>query len=273
MQGLSYFVATEDKINYLNLLLQVGFDTLDFGSFVSPQAIPQMADTAKVLKKLDLSNSPTKLLAIVANLRGVEEAIKHNAITYLGYPFSVSETFQTRNTNSDIKTSLSVVEKLLEKCRDSNKQAVIYLSMAFGNPYQEVWDEEIVINRTRDLVERGVSTIALSDTVGAATPESISKLYKIISLSFPETEIGVHLHSKPDGWRDKINAAYESGCRRFDTALKGYGGCPMATDTLTGNIATENLLAYLTEKNEFTGLKMQAFQEAMDFSARIFRQA
>ena len=270
MQGLSRFISTEDKIAYLNLLLKAGFHTLDFGSFVSPKAVPQMADTPTVLKGLDLSSSQTKLLAIIANLRGADNALSHEAINCLGYPFSISETFQKRNTNAGIDASLSTVEELLLKCSKANKTAVIYLSMAFGNPYGEAWNEELAGKWTKELVERGASVIALSDTIGAAEPESIARLYTHVSSQFPETEFGVHLHSLPHNWREKVDAAYQAGCRRFDSALKGFGGCPMAADTLTGNIATENVIAFLAENNEDPGLDMTMFQKALDYSAKIF---
>lgn len=270
MQGISYFIPTEDKAAYLNLLLQIGFDTLDFGSFVSPKAVPQMADTAKVLDKLDLSSSSTKLLAIVANSKGIDDALQHSAITYLGYPFSISETFQKRNTNSDISTSLSLVEKILNKCHNAGKRPVIYLSMAFGNPYGEQWDEELVSNWTSELVKRGAAIIALSDTIGAASPQIIANVFRTMSGDFPDTEFGVHLHSTPDSWKEKVDAAYRSGCRRFDAAIRGYGGCPMAADTLTGNIATENLIQFLDERREVLNLNRPAFAKAMELSTQIF---
>ena len=270
MQGIDYFISTDDKIKYLNLLLKVGFDTLDFGSFVSPKAVPQMADTVKVLDSLDMSSTSTKLLAIVANSRGVDEAVKHSSITYLGYPFSVSETFQKRNTNSDINSSLTTVDELLGSCDKHNKTALIYLSMAFGNPYGDKWNEEVVSHWADQLVKRGASVIALSDTIGVSNPKTITNLYKQLSSNFPTTEFGIHLHSTPEGWREKIDAAYQNGCRRFDSALKGYGGCPMASDILTGNIATENLIEYLNEKNEELNLNMPSFNKAMEFSTLIF---
>jgi hydroxymethylglutaryl-CoA lyase len=212
----------------------------------------------------------SEVLAIVANLRGVNEALKHSSITCLGYPFSVSKTFQKRNTNSDITSSLSTVEELILSCDKANKTPVIYLSMAFGNPYGDDWNEDIVSSWSEELVKRGASILALSDTTGVATPESISTLFKQISSNFPDTEIGVHLHSTPESWKEKIDAAYQNGCRRFDSALKGYGGCPMASDTLTGNIATESLIGYLNEKTEALDLNMGSFHKAMDFSSQIF---
>ncbi|MEJ6982283.1 hydroxymethylglutaryl-CoA lyase [Pedobacter sp. P351] len=270
MQGLNYFIATEDKINYLDLLLRVGFDTLDFGSFVSHKAVPQMADTTRVLEGLDLSNSSTRLLAIVANLKGAEEAVKHPSITFLGYPFSISETFQKRNTNTDISKSLSTVEELMNICSKSGKKAVIYLSMAFGNPYGDEWNMELIHYWTSMLISKGVSIISLSDTIGAATPELIAEVYKSSIHNFPDIEFGVHLHSTPDGWEEKINAAYQNGCKRFDSAIKGFGGCPMASDILTGNIATENLISFFNNHQENLRLDMNAFEKVVNFSTRIF---
>jgi hydroxymethylglutaryl-CoA lyase len=270
MQGLNYFISTADKIEYLNLLLDVGFDTLDFGSFVSTKAVPQMSDTAEVMEGLNIENSSTKLLAIVANAKGIEEALKHASITYLGYPFSISETFQKRNTNTDISKSLVTVEDLLNKCDKFGKQAVIYLSMAFGNPYGDEWNLNLVADWTVELVKRGASIISLSDTIGAATPELISDVFKNTQNSFPQVEFGIHLHSTPEHWEKKINAAYLSGCRRYDSAIKGYGGCPMATDTLTGNIATEKLISFLLDRKEDLNINMASFETAMSFSSKIF---
>ena len=269
MQGLNYFISTADKIDYLNILLDVGFDTLDFGSFVSAKVFPQMSDTANVLE--GLKPSPTKLLAIVANLKGIEEAVKHPSITYLGYPFSISETFQKRNTNTDISKSLGTVEDLLNKCDKFDKKAVIYLSMAFGNPYGDEWNLDLIAHWTAELVKRGALIISLSDTIGSATSELVGEVYKNTQNRFPHIELGIHLHSTPEHWEEKINAAYLSGCRRFDSAIKGYGGCPMATDTLTGNIATEKLISFLMERNENLNINMSSFEKAMSFSSKIFR--
>ena len=269
MQGLNYFISTADKIDYLNILLDVGFDTLDFGSFVSAKVFPQMSDTANVLE--GLKPSPTKLLAIVANLKGIEEAVKHPSITYLGYPFSISETFQKRNTNTDISKSLGTVEDLLNKCDKFDKKAVIYLSMAFGNPYGDEWNLDLIAHWTAELVKRGALIISLSDTIGSATSELVGEVYKNTQNRFPHIELGIHLHSTPEHWEENINAAYLSGCRRFDSAIKGYGGCPMATDTLTGNIATEKLISFLMERNENLNINMSSFEKAMSFSSKIFR--
>lgn len=270
MQGLHDFVPTALKSAYLNLLLQVGFDTLDFGSFVSPKAIPQMADTEAVLANLDLSNTDTKLLAIVANLRGVEEAIKHDQIHYLGFPFSISETFQQRNTNSSIKESLNTVEEMLSLCEKSGKTAVVYLSMGFGNPYGDEWNYEIVERWADTLVEKGVRILSLADTVGISTPEKIKTILPQLISRFSEIEIGVHLHSTPKERLEKIEAAYQAGVMRIDSALKGFGGCPMAADDLTGNIATEDVIQFLNAKGADLNLNMKKWNEAMELSTQIF---
>ncbi|MGF7082639.1 hydroxymethylglutaryl-CoA lyase [Mucilaginibacter sp. UYCu711] len=270
MQGLHDFVPTDVKARYINLLLQVGFDTIDFGSFVSPKAIPQMRDTAEVLAQLDLSNTESKLLAIIANYRGAEDASAHEAITYLGYPFSISETFQMRNTNSTVANAFETVKRIKGLCADKNKELLVYLSMGFGNPYGDEWNVEIVQQWTERVVNEGINIIALSDTIGIAAPKEIKSIYTSLSTQFPKTEFGVHLHSTPDTWHDKVEAAYQSGCKRFDTALKGYGGCPMAKDELTGNIATENLASYLKSQNALQELDYGKLQEALDYSVRVF---
>ena len=271
MQGLHEFVPTELKAAYINLLLQVGFDTIDFGSFVSAKAIPQMQDTAAVLEKLDLSSTRSKLLAIVANYRGAEEAAEHPQITYLGFPFSISETFQRRNANSGINEAFDIVKKIKELCSDTSQDLLVYLSMGFGNPYGDAWNIELVQQWTEKLVAENINVIALADTIGMATAEQISEIYPSLTNQFPNTEFGIHLHATPDAWHDKIEAAYQSGCKRFDTALKGYGGCPMAKDELTGNIATENLISYLQSQNESLELNYDKFREAMHFSGKIFK--
>lgn len=272
MQGLHDFIPTDLKAAYINLLLQVGFDTIDFGSFVSAKAIPQLRDTSEVLAKLDLSTTKTKLLAIVANLRGVEEAIKHKSINYLGFPFSISETFQQRNTNSSITESLNTVEEMLNLCDQSNKTAVVYLSMGFGNPYGDEWNVEIVEKWADELVKRGVQILSLADTTGVSTPEKIKTILPPLIKKYNQTEIGIHLHSTPYTRLEKIEAAYNAGCVRFDSALKGFGGCPMATDDLTGNMATEDLIEFLQSKGEDLGLDMSKWQEAILFSSKIFNQ-
>jgi len=270
MQGLHDFVPTELKSKYLNLLLQVGFDTLDFGSFVSPKAIPQLADTAEVLSNLDLTNSSTKLLAIVANLRGVEDAVKHEQISYLGFPFSISETFQQRNTNSGISQSLNTVEEMLALCDKSDKTAVLYLSMGFGNPYGDEWSYEIVEKWADVLVSKGVKILSLADTVGISTPEKIKDILPKLISKFSNTEIGIHLHSTPAERFEKIEAAYNSGVKRIDSALKGFGGCPMAADDLTGNIATEDVISFLSLKGQELNLNMEKWNGAMNLSGKIF---
>lgn len=270
MQGLHEFVPTQEKAAYINLLMQVGFDTIDFGSFVSPKAIPQMRDTAEVLGMLDLNNSRSKLLAIVANYRGAEAASNYPEITYLGYPFSISETFQRRNANSGIRESFETVQRINERCNAAGKQLLIYLSMGFGNPYGDEWNEEIVLQWAEKLVAEKINIIAVADTIGVATPDQINTIFPLLCGQFQDTEFGVHLHSTPETWKEKIEAAYKSGCRRFDTAIKGYGGCPMAADELTGNIATENLVTYMESQNEPTGLDMDKFREAMAYPAKIF---
>lgn len=270
MQGLHNFVPTNVKAEYINLLLQVGFDTIDFGSFVSPKAIPQMRDTAEVLSKLDLVNTRSKLLTIIANQRGAEEAVKFGEITYLGYPFSISETFQLRNTNTTIEQAFDNVKRINDLCGANNKNLLIYLSMGFGNPYGDEWNNEIVQVWAQRMIDEGIGYIALSDTVGAATPQQITSLYPALTRLSDITEFGVHLHSTPDTWQEKIAAAYEAGCKKFDVALKGYGGCPMAKDDLTGNIATENLIAFLLHQNLELGLDLDKLSEAMDYSGKVF---
>jgi hydroxymethylglutaryl-CoA lyase len=270
MQGLTAFVPTEVKAAYINLLLEVGFDTIDFGSFVSAKAIPQMQDTAAVLQKLDLSNSRSKLLAIIANYRGAEDAVQHEEITYLGFPFSISETFQQRNANTSIVEAFEIVKRIKALSDSKGKDLLVYLSMGFGNPYGDEWHNDTVLHWAKKLVDEGIKYISLADTIGIAAPAQIESLYSTLSENFKETIWGVHLHSTPDTWRHKIEAAYKSGCKRFDTALKGYGGCPMAKDELTGNIATENVIAYLQEQNIDLGLNLDKLQQAMDYSVKVF---
>ncbi len=270
MQGLAHFVPTHVKAAYINLLLQVGFDTIDFGSFVSAKAIPQMQDTAQVLEKLDLSTSRSKLLAIIANYRGALEASQHEQITFLGFPFSISETFQQRNAGTDILQALEIVKRTLEVASGKGKQLQVYLSMGFGNPYGEEWNSGLVTHWAEKLIAEGVKYISLADTIGVATPRQIKTLYRSLSSDFPTTTWGVHLHSTPDTWQEKMEAAYQSGCLRFDTALKGYGGCPMAKDELTGNIATEKAITYLESQAIDLGLNKAKLQEAIDYSGQVF---
>lgn len=270
MQGLEKFVPTELKIQYINSLLKVGFDTIDFGSFVSPKAVPQMSDTIDVIKKLDLYDTDTALLSIIANVRGAEQAAVFDVIDCLGFPFSISETFQQRNTNSSIEQSLARVGEIYDICEQTNKELIIYLSMAFGNPYNDQWNEEIVASWIEKLVDIGVNTVALSDTVGIADGDRISRLFSSLTFEFPFVEFGVHLHSNPLNSVEKIKAAYNAGCRRFDSAILGYGGCPMADDTLTGNIATEKIIEFCNSIGEETGLDFEAFEQSMRIANRIF---
>ena len=270
MQGWPDFIATATKTAYLQALLAVGFDTLDFGSFVSPKAIPQLRDTADVLAGLDLSHTNTKLLAIVANRRGAETALQFPAIDCLGFPLSVSETFQRRNTNQTIAEALADVAALHNLCEQRSKTLVVYLSMGFGNPYADPWNPGLVVDFTRQLAALGIRVIAPSDTVGASTPATIAPLFTELISAFPAIEFGAHLHTTPATWREKVAAAYHAGCRRFDGALGGIGGCPMATDELTGNMATENLVAFLAEEGEELRLDKPALQAAQALSQGIF---
>lgn len=270
MQGIHQFIPTSDKIRYINQLLKVGFDTIDFGSFVSPKAIPQMADTARVLEGLELSESSSSLLSIVANVRGAKEATSHEQIKYIGFPFSISETFQLRNTNSTIEESLVMVDEILELCAVSGKTSVVYLSMGFGNPYGDMWNADIVMKWVSRLADMGCTILAISDTVGIANPESISYLYKNLISAYPDVEFGAHLHTQQNNWREKVEAAYRFGCRRFDCAVKGFGGCPMAKDDLTGNLPTENLISYANGLDIQTGLDYGAFFDALAIANEVF---
>lgn len=272
MQGLHNFIPTEIKVQYLNQLLEVGFDTLDFGSFVSPKAIPQLRDTTEVLAQLNLEKTRTKLLAIVANLRGAEEACKHPQIKYLGFPFSISETFQQRNTNSSIQDSLMSVEQMQNLCVKHNKELVVYISMGFGNPYGDDWNADLVAYWVQKMDAMGIRILSLSDTIGIADPKSISYIFTELIERLPHIEFGAHLHTTPNTWEEKVAAAWESGCRRFDGALKGFGGCPMATDTLTGNMPTENILSFLEEKGVESGLNLRAFEKSMGLTNLVFSQ-
>jgi len=270
MQGIDEFIPTDKKVKYINSLLKVGFDAIDVGSFVSPKAIPQMRDTAEVLKKIDLSNTKSKLLAIIANRRGAQDAVMFDVITYLGFPFSISETFQKRNTNSTIEESLIRVDEIQNECVTHGKILVVYLSMAFGNPYGDKWSSDIAIYWAHKLRELGVTIIALSDTIGVSNPDNITEIFSAVKKEINDIEIGAHLHTTPDKWEEKVNAAYKSGCRRFDAAIKGFGGCPMATDKLTGNMPTENLLSYFKKNNIPVDIDMKAFNEAMIEAGEVF---
>ena len=270
MQGLPDFIETDVKIAYINQLLRVGFHTLDCGSFVSPKAIPQMRDTREVLSKLDLSNTETKLLAIIANERGAAEAADYHEITYLGYPFSVSETFQIRNTNATIEESVERVKAIQEICVLKNKQLVLYISMGFGNPYGDPWNAEVVMDWVDKMARLDIKIFSLSDTVGVSNPQSISYLFSNLIPAYPSLEIGAHLHTQPNNWREKVHAAFSNGCLRFDAAMKGFGGCPMAKDDLTGNMATENLLSYFTETKQNMGVDFQQFIRALSMANDVF---
>lgn len=270
MQGYSHFISTENKIKYINSLLKVGFDTIDAGSFVSPRVIPQMRDTEEVLTSLDLNNSASKLLTIVANNKGAEMAVKHDVVSYLGFPFSISETFQLRNTNSTIAQSFENVKYINSLCKDTGKELVIYISMGFGNPYGDLWNTDVAGEWTDKMAELGIKTISLSDTVGVATPDSIAYLFSHLIKQYPEIEFGAHLHTRKDNWREKVQTAWDNGCKRFDGAIKGFGGCPMADDELVGNMPTEFLLQFAQENNIENGLDTKAFENSMLEAVGIF---
>lgn len=270
MQGIKKFIPTEKKVAYIQALLRVGFDTIDFGSFVSPKAIPQMQDTAAVLAQLDLSQTTSKLLAIIANTQGAALASEHQVIRYLGFPFSISENFQMRNTHKTIAESLVTLNEILEIADKNNKEVVTYLSMGFGNPYGDPWNVEIVGEWTEKLSKMGVKILSLSDTVGSSTPEVITHLFSNLIPKYPEIEFGAHLHTTPTSWFEKIDAAYKAGCTRFDGAIQGFGGCPMATDVLTGNMPTEKLLSYFTANKSQTGLNSLSFESAYNEASKLF---
>jgi hydroxymethylglutaryl-CoA lyase len=270
MQGIKSFIPTAEKVQYLQSLLACGFDTIDFGSFVSPKAIPQMADTAEVLEGLDLSKSKSKLLAIVANLRGAKDACIHENIDYLGYPFSISENFQMRNTHKTIAQSTEILKEILQVAKSSNKEVVTYISMGFGNPYGDPWNVDIVGEWTEKLAAMGVNILSLSDTVGTSTPENIEYLFSNLIPAYPAIEFGAHLHTTPSAWHEKVEAAYKAGCRRFDGAVQGFGGCPMAKDELTGNMPTEKMLSYFTAKKVDTNINWTIFEAAYNKSSALF---
>ena len=271
MQGIATFIPTDVKVDYLNTLLQVGFDTIDIGSFVSPKAIPQMADTADVLSRIDLDGSRSKLLVIVANERGALDAVRQESVSYLGYPLSISETFQQRNTNTGIEGSWERTAAIAELADQAGKELVVYISMAFGNPYGDPWNAEVALLWTERLVkELGVRTIALSDTVGVARPEDITYLFEALVPALPEVEFGAHLHCSPTNWKAKTQAAWDGGCRRFDGAIKGYGGCPMAEDELVGNLQTELFVRDLEERGVRTGLDLDLLDRAVAQAVGVF---
>lgn len=270
MQGIKEWIPTEKKVQYIQALLRCGFDTIDFGSFVSPKAIPQMRDTEEVLSKLDLSTTKSKLLAIVANLRGAQDAVKFPEIDYLGYPFSISENFQMRNTHKTIAESVALLQDILDLAKSNNKKVVAYLSMGFGNPYGDPWSVEVVAEWTEKLAAMGVEIISLSDTIGSSTPEIITYLFSNLIPAYPQIEFGAHLHTTPDSWQEKVHAATQAGCRRFDGAIQGFGGCPMAKDDLTGNMPTEKLLSYFNSTKQDTQVNAMSFESAYNEALKIF---
>ncbi len=270
MQGIKEFIPTEKKVQYIQSLLRCGFDTIDFGSFVSPKAIPQMVDTAQVLSQLDLSDTKSKLLAIIANVRGANDAAKYEAIRYLGYPFSISENFQMRNTHKTIAESVATLQEILSIADKVNKEVVAYLSMGFGNPYGDPWSVEIVGEWTEKLSKMGVKILSLSDTVGTSTPEIIDYLFSNLIPAYPKIEFGAHLHTTPTSWFEKVDASYKAGCRRFDGAIQGFGGCPMAKDELTGNMPTERMISYFTTVNADTNIRTLSFESAHNEATKIF---
>ena len=270
MQGIKTFIPTDKKVKYIQSLLGCGFDTLDFGSFVSPRAIPQMVDTAEVLANLDLSKTQSKLLSIVANVRGAQDASKHKEIQYLGYPFSISENFQMRNTHKTIAQSVEVLQEILNIADASNKEVVTYISMGFGNPYGDPWNVDIVGEWTEKLAKMGVKIVSLSDTVGTSNAETIDYLFSNLIPKYPTIEFGAHLHTTLTKWHEKVNAAYKAGCRRFDGAIQGFGGCPMAKDELTGNMPTEKVLSYLTSEKVDTNVNWMVFEAAYNKASELF---
>ena len=272
MQGIKTMIPTAEKVRYIQSLLNCGFDTIDFGSFVSPKAIPQMIDTAKVLAQLDLSQTTSKLLAIVANLRGAKDACVHPEIDFLGFPFSISENFQMRNTHKTIAQSVETLQEVLNIAHAANKNVVTYISMSFGNPYGDPWDVDIVSEWVEKLADMGVRILSLSDTVGSSTPEVITYLFSNLIPKYPEIEFGAHLHTTPSKWHEKMEAAYKSGCRRFDGAVQGFGGCPMAKDELTGNMPTEKILSYFTHKKVDSGVNWLVFEAAYNKAAELFSE-
>ncbi|CDF78583.1 hydroxymethylglutaryl-CoA lyase [Formosa agariphila KMM 3901] len=270
MQGIKTFIPTERKVQYIQSLLRVGYDTIDFGSFVSPKAIPQMADTAEVLARLDLSKTTSKLLAIIANTRGAEDASMHKAIDYLGFPFSISENFQMRNTHKTIAESVITLQEILNIADQKNKEVVVYISMGFGNPYGDPWSVDVVADWTERLSNMGVKILSLSDTVGTSGPETIDYLFSNLIPKYPNIEFGAHLHTTAESWFEKVDAAYKAGCKRFDGAIQGFGGCPMAKDELVGNMPTEKLLSYFTVKKE-NQLNALSFESAYNEAIKIFK--
>lgn len=271
MQGIKDFIPTEDKVRYLNQLLKVGFEVLDCGSFVSPKYVPQMKDTAQVLPQLNLADTDTRLSVIVANVRGAIDAAEFDEVSFLGFPFSISETFQIRNTNSTIDKAVENVKEIKDICERNGKEFVVYLSMAFGNPYGDPWNLEVVEHWVYQMQQLDIKYLSFSDTVGVAGPEDITTVFGSLSPKYTHVEFGAHFHTSPTTWRNKVEPAYQSGCKRFDGAIKGFGGCPMAKDELVGNMPTENLLQYFDKVSENTGLNKDEFAKAMQIAAEIFQ--
>jgi hydroxymethylglutaryl-CoA lyase len=272
MQGIRDWIPTKEKAQFIQSLLRCGFDTIDFGSFVSPKAIPQMKDTSELLSLLDLSSTDSKLLAIVANTRGAQDAVMYNEIDYLGYPFSISENFQMRNTHKTIAQSIETLQEILNLADSKNKEVVAYLSMGFGNPYGDPWNVDIVGEWTEKLSNMGVKILSLSDTVGSSTPDIITYLFSELITKYPSIEFGAHLHTTPTKWHEKVSAAYLAGCRRFDGAIQGFGGCPMAKDDLTGNMPTEKMLSYFTAEKAATNISPMSFESAYNEASKIFNK-
>ena len=272
MQGIKSMIPTNLKVQYLQSLLRCGFDTIDFGSFVSPKAIPQMVDTAEVLAQLDLSKTDSKLLAIIANLRGAQDAVQHTEIDYLGYPFSISENFQMRNTHKTIAQSVELLQDILNLADKNNKELVVYISMGFGNPYGDPWNVDIVGEWTEKLSAMGVKILSLSDTVGSSDPETIDYLFSNLIPRYPDIEFGAHLHTTPSSWHEKVDAAYKAGCHRFDGAIQGFGGCPMAKDELTGNMPTEKMVSYFNQVKADSNVNAMAFESSYNEATKIFTE-
>ena len=272
MQGIKDWIPTEEKLQYVQSLLRCGFDTIDVGSFVSPKAIPQMVDTATLLHKLDLSATESKLLTIVANLRGATDAVQHEMIDYLGYPFSISENFQMRNTHKTISESVIILQEILNLADANNKEVVVYISMGFGNPYGDPWSVDVVGEWTEKLSAMGVKIISLSDTVGTSNAQNIDYLFSNLIPKYPEIEFGAHLHTTPTTWHEKVDAAYKAGCRRFDGAIQGFGGCPMAKDELTGNMPTEKLISYFSKVKAFDNINTMSFESSYNEALKVFQK-
>lgn len=272
MQGIKDWIPTESKVQYIQSLLRCGFDTIDVGSFVSPKAIPQMQDSAEVLHSLDLSKTDSKLLSIVANLRGAQDAVQHEMVDYLGYPFSISENFQMRNTHKTIAQSVDLLKDIIDLASSKDKELVVYISMGFGNPYGDPWNVDIVGEWAEKLSSMGVKILSLSDTVGTSNAETIDYLFSNLIKRYPEVEFGAHLHTTPTTWHEKVDAAYKAGCRRFDGAIQGFGGCPMAADDLTGNMPTEKLISYFASVKANDNVNAMSFESSYNEALKIFQK-